>query len=255
MTQELIPLTISAIGNEEQKTVNARDLHAFLKVKTRFNDWIERRIADFGFVASVDFVSVTQKRVTGGTQTDYFLSLSMAKEIAMVERNTKGKQARLYFIECEKIAKAKALPTQFQIPQTMQEALRLAADQMDKNAALQKQIEADAPKVSAYDDLVDDTGLFTATAVAKILHMKRCDLFTWLKRNQVAYQQGKDWLPYSTWEKKQWAVVKIRELDNKKTGEPITSRRLRFTAAGIFQMHKMMQAQKINVPEQLDLDI
>lgn len=146
-------------------------------------------------------------------------------------------------------------PPAFQIPQTMQEALRLAADQMDKNAALQKQIEADAPKVSAYDDLVDDTGLFTATAVAKILHMKRCDLFTWLKRNQVAYQQGKDWLPYSTWEKKQWAVVKIRELDNKKTGEPITSRRLRFTAAGIFQMHKMMQAQKINVPEQLDLDI
>ena len=204
---------------------------------------------------SIDFVSVTQKRVIGGTQTDYFLSLSMAKEIAMVERNAKGKQARLYFIECEKIAKAKVLPTQFQIPQTMQEALRLAADQMDKNAALQKQIEADAPKVSAYDDLVDDTGLFTATAVAKILHMKRCDLFTWLKRNQVAYQQGKDWLPYSTWEKKQWAVVKIRELDNKKTGEPITSRRLRFTAAGIFQMHKMMQAQKINVPEQLDLDI
>lgn len=143
----------------------------------------------------------------------------------------------------------------FQIPQTMQEALRLAADQMDKNAALQKQIEADAPKVSAYDDLVDDTGLFTATAVAKILHMKRCDLFTWLKRNQVAYQQGKDWLPYSTWEKKQWAVVKIRELDNKKTGEPITSRRLRFTTAGIFQMHKMMQAQKNNVPEQLNLAI
>ena len=137
----------------------------------------------------------------------------------------------------------------------MQEALRLAADQMDKNAALQKQIEADAPKVSAYDDLVDDTGLFTATAVAKILHMKRCDLFTWLKRNQVAYQQGKDWLPYSSWEKKQWAVVKIRELDNKKTGEPITSRRLRFTTAGIFQMHKMMQAQKINVPEQLNLAI
>ena len=146
-------------------------------------------------------------------------------------------------------------PPAFQIPQTMQEALRLAADQMDKNAALQKQIEADAQKVSAYDDLVDDTGLFTATAVAKILHMKRCDLFTWLKRNQVAYQQGKDWLPYSSWEKKQWAVVKIRELDNKKTGEPITSRRLRFTAAGIFQMHKMMQGQKINVPEQLDLDI
>lgn len=259
MTQELIPLTISAIGNEEQKTVNARDLHAFLEIGKDFSSWIKGNIEKYGFVEGLDFVKVPAKSsspVLGSQEKiEYFLSLSMAKEIAMLTRNAKGKQARLYFIECEKIAKAKATPTQFQIPQTMQEALRLAADQMDKNAALQKQIEADAPKVSAYDDLVDDTGLFTATAVAKILHMKRCDLFTWLKRNQVAYQQGKDWLPYSTWEKKQWAVVKIRELDNKKTGEPITSRRLRFTAAGIFQMHKMMQAQKINVPEQLDLDI
>lgn len=259
MTQELIPLTVSAIGNEEQKTVNARDLHAFLEIGKDFSTWIKGNIEKYGFVEGLDFVKVPAKSsspVLGSQEKiEYFLSIGMAKEIAMLTRNAKGKQARLYFIECEKIAKAKALPTQFQIPQTMQEALRLAADQMDENAALQKQIEADAPKVSAYDDLVDDTGLFTATAVAKILHMKRCDLFTWLKRNQVAYQQGKDWLPYSTWEKKQWAVVKIRELDNKKTGEPITSRRLRFTAAGIFQMHKMMQAQKINVPEQLDLDI
>ena len=75
MTQELIPLTVATIGTEAQKTVNARDLHAFLEVKTRFNDWIERRIADFGFVESVDFVSVTQKRVTNNPKTNNRLLL------------------------------------------------------------------------------------------------------------------------------------------------------------------------------------
>lgn len=251
MLKELIPLTVSALGNEEQRTVNARDLHAFLEVKTRFNDWIERRIADFGFVESVDFVSVTQKRVTGGTQTDYFLSLSMAKEIAMVERNAKGKQARLYFIECEKIAKAKAAPA---LP-NYAEALRQLADKVEQNAVLQKQIEADAPKVSAYDNLVDDKGLYTATAVAKIFNMGRNELFTWAANNHVIYKQGKTWLPYATWINKRWAALKVTEGNNKTTGEAFSSQRLRFTASGIFQMHKSMKAQNIKVPEQLDLNI
>lgn len=133
------------------------------------------------------------------------------------------------------------------------EEQRIAAEK--KNEELTKRLQLAAPKVSAYNDLIDDQGTYNATAVAKILHMKRCDLFTWFKSNQVAYLQKDGWLPYSTWEKKQWALVKITEGNNKKTGEPFTSQRLRFTVAGIFQMHKMMQAQKINVPEQLNLNL
>ena len=47
---ELISLTQSAINGELQQTVNARELHAFLEVRTRFNDWIAARINEYGFI-------------------------------------------------------------------------------------------------------------------------------------------------------------------------------------------------------------
>lgn len=105
---ELISLTQSAINGELQQTVNARELHAFLEVQTRFNDWIAARIEKYGFVENQDFVSFlkTTKKPNGGRPAiDYHITLDMAKELAMVERNEKGKQARQYFIACEKLAK------------------------------------------------------------------------------------------------------------------------------------------------------
>ena len=105
---ELIKLNQSAINGELQQTVNARELHAFLEVRTRFNDWIAARINEYGFVENQDFVSFTENAVKmqkGRPSKEYQISLDMAKELAMVERNEKGKQARQYFITCEKLAK------------------------------------------------------------------------------------------------------------------------------------------------------
>ena len=105
---ELISLTQSAINGELQQTVNARELHAFLEVQTRFNDWIAARINEYGFIENQDFVSFTENPVKiqrGRPSKEYQISLDMAKELAMVERNEKGKQARQYFIGCEKLAK------------------------------------------------------------------------------------------------------------------------------------------------------
>ena len=105
---ELISLTQSAINGELQQTVNARELHAFLEVRTRFNDWIAARINEYGFIENQDFVSFTENPVKmqkGRPAIEYYITLDMAKELAMVERNEKGKQARQYFISCEKQAK------------------------------------------------------------------------------------------------------------------------------------------------------
>ena len=105
---ELISLTQSAINGELQQTVNARELHAFLEVQTRFNDWIAARIDEYEFIENQDFVSFTENPVKpqgGRPSKEYQISLDMAKELAMVERNEKGKQARQYFIACEKLAK------------------------------------------------------------------------------------------------------------------------------------------------------
>ena len=99
---ELIALNQSAINGELQQTVNARELHAFLQSKQEFTNWIKNRIDEYGFVECSDFLIILSKSTGGRPRTDYFLSLDMAKELAMVERTEKGKQARQYFIECEK---------------------------------------------------------------------------------------------------------------------------------------------------------
>ncbi|WP_375707586.1 antA/AntB antirepressor family protein [Bartonella sp. AA1HLJMS] len=138
----LIKITEQTIGKETVQTVNARELHTFLEVNIRFNDWTSRRVEEYSFQENQDFVSFTQKRVKpnasqenqgfvsfgknlpkpkgGRPSTEYHLTLDMAKELSMVERNEKGRQARRYFIECEKKLRNQAVDydndTRFDLP-------------------------------------------------------------------------------------------------------------------------------------------
>lgn len=126
----LIPLSNEQIGDSLVQTVNARELHSFLEVGKVFAAWIQDRIQQYAFIEDVDYVITVSK--TGirknVIQKDYFLSLDMAKELSMVERNQKGKEARQYFIRCEK----RAQQPQWNIPKTLPEALRLAAEQAEQ---------------------------------------------------------------------------------------------------------------------------
>ncbi len=98
----LIAIKEAIINNEVVHTVNAKELWKFLEVQTRFNDWIARQIEEYGFFEGNDFYSNLSKSTGGRQAKNYTLTLDMAKELAMVERNEKGKQARRYFIECER---------------------------------------------------------------------------------------------------------------------------------------------------------
>ncbi|WP_257812563.1 antA/AntB antirepressor family protein [Aggregatibacter actinomycetemcomitans] len=105
----LIQISNNKINNSEVKTVNARELHSFLEVSTRFSDWIQRRINEYEFIENQDFIVLlkNEKNPIGGRpQKEIHISIDMAKELSMVERNEKGKQARQYFIEMEKVAKS-----------------------------------------------------------------------------------------------------------------------------------------------------
>ena len=203
--QELIAVNPSHVSGQEIPTVNARDLHKFLESKKDFSSWVKDRIRKYGFTEGVDFIAITGSPKKGNGDfnptpaIDYHLTLDMAKELSMVERNDKGKQARQYFLACERKALASVQPaSQFAIPETLSEALRLAADAIDHNKRLEQQIIADRPKVQALDRISSADGMENITNTAKALQVRPKDLFGYLSANRWIYrrQGGKGWIAY-----------------------------------------------------------
>ena len=102
---ELIPLHSQTINGTTVETVSARELHSFLESKQDFSTWIKNRIEKYGFVENVDYLlhKIVEQAPSGAKhKTEYYITLDMAKQLAMVENNEKGMQVRKYFIECEK---------------------------------------------------------------------------------------------------------------------------------------------------------
>jgi phage anti-repressor protein len=88
-------------NDDGRQVVSARELHDFLEVGSRFNDWFNNMLK-YGFEENIDYTSFTKNLVSGGKTKEYALTLDMAKELSMIQRSDKGKQARKYFIDCEK---------------------------------------------------------------------------------------------------------------------------------------------------------
>lgn len=142
-----------------QQAVSARELYNFLEPTERFASWFERQL-QYGFVNGRDYLGCEVFNTLANQMlTDFFVSIDMAKEISMIQRSDKGKQARQYFIDCERKSKQPALP------QSFSEALLLAGK-------LQQQIEQNAPKVAHYDAVADRKTLLNATQVAQSVGLK-----------------------------------------------------------------------------------
>jgi phage anti-repressor protein len=107
LEQSIVPIyegkSITETCQTEQ-LVNARELHEFLEVRKDFTTWVKDRIDKYGFSENQDYILTFTKTGERGnvTKHDYILRLDVAKEIAMVENNDKGKMVRRYFIEAEK---------------------------------------------------------------------------------------------------------------------------------------------------------
>lgn len=129
----------------------------------------------------------------GHNKVEYYTTLKMAKELSMVERNEKGKQAREYFIECEEQLKAKQLPPQPQPPRTYSEALRELADSWDREQALLEQNKVMTPKAEYFDELVSRNLLTNFRDTAKEFGWKQKAFIEYLLSNQYIYrdQRGK----------------------------------------------------------------
>ncbi|EAI0449771.1 phage antirepressor Ant [Campylobacter coli] len=96
----LIPITNQTIG-AEINSVNAREIYKYIKITSNFAEWINRRINHYNFIENQDYI-IELVYTKGRPRKDYYVTLDMAKELCMVENNEKGRQARRYFIDCEK---------------------------------------------------------------------------------------------------------------------------------------------------------
>ena len=188
---ELISLNQSTINGEVQQTVNARELHAFLQSKQDFSTWIKNRIEKYDFVENQDF-AVSHKKMEnpqgGRPAIEYYITLDMAKELAMVERNDKGKQARQYFIECERKLRERQVKL---APKTYVEALRALADEVEAHNKTQEQLAIAAPKSEYFDKLVERNLLTNFTITAKEFGIKRKDLIDYLLANKYVYRDAR----------------------------------------------------------------
>ena len=169
---ELIKITY----NNDRPAVSARDLHDFLEVKTAYKDWFPR-MCEYGFTEGEDFCSFLSESTGGRPAQDAVLTIDMAKEICMIQRNEKGKQARQYFLQIEK---------DWNSPEkVMARALQIANDKLLR---LEAKVEADAPKGLFADAVSASRASILVGELAKLLRQNGKEigqnrLFRWLREN------------------------------------------------------------------------
>lgn len=199
--RELITIKQNEAG---EQLVSARELHQFLEVASRFNDWIENRIKKYGFIENYDYTKILVECIRGQNKYDYIVKLDVAKELSMVENNTKGREARIYFIECEKRLKEVAQP---KLPKTYLEALKELVKVEEEKIALEYRV----------NNLVHSKKLYTTTEIAKELGFKSANaLNNILEEDKIQYKVNGTWVLCSKYSDKEYVSIKQTELDNGK---------------------------------------
>lgn len=171
--------------NADRITLSARELYEFLEVGAHFKDWFPR-MCEYGFEEKKDFRSILSKSTGGRPATDYEITLDMAKELAMLQRNEKGKEARHYFIEIEK---------KWNSPEfIMKRALQIADQKVN---ALMLENNEMKPKADYFDNLVERNLLTNFRDTAKELKVSQKELINLLLEEKYIYRdQRRKLKPY-----------------------------------------------------------
>ena len=226
--KELIKVTYE----NDRPAVSARDLHDFLEVKTAYKDWFPR-MCEYGFTSGEDFnplkierVQNEGERVVTRTVDDAVLTIDMAKEICMIQRNEKGKLARQYFIQLEK---------DWNSPEKIMARALQIAERKIKN--LEDKAAADRPKVLFADAVSASHTSILVGDLAKLLRQNGVDigqnrLFKFLREKGYLCGGGERYnLPTQRSMDREWFQVKETTI-NQPDGSIRVTRTMKVTGKG-----------------------
>ena len=178
------------VNENQEPVVNGRELYQALGIDSNYTTWFNR-MCDYGFSEGIDFLPILEKSTGGRPEVNHAIKLDMAKEIAMIQRNEKGKEVRQYFIQVEK---------EFNSPEKiMARALKIAENKLNvlqlENAEQKKVIEEQKPKVLFADSVETAKTSILIGEFAKILKQNGVDigqnrLFDWLRNNNYLIKTG-----------------------------------------------------------------
>lgn len=195
--------------DNNRPTVLGRDLHELLEVQTPYHKWFPR-MTEYGFTENVDYMTMDKNVLRSDgvempqTQKDHQLTIEMAKELCMLQRTEKGKQARQYFIQLEK---------DWNSPEkVMARALVIAQDRIKSlevtNAVQQQQIAELNPKATYYDLVLQCPDLISVTELAKDYGKSAKWLNKILAENKIQFKQSGIWFLYDKYAKKGYTSTK-----------------------------------------------
>jgi phage antirepressor protein len=213
---ELIKIEVK----DGQQLASGRELHKFLEIGTEYMKWFSRMI-NYGFVENVDFIVIVKNdeddTAFGGIRksTDHLIKLNMAKEISMLQRNEKGKEARTYFIKCEEAWNSPEMI----LARANQIQSRMIEDYTKKIEVLENKIQEDKPKVEFYNDVTDSKHTCDMQTVAKVLNFKgvgRNTLFEILRNENILQPDNK---PYQKFVDAGWFRLIETKYNDEMSGE------------------------------------
>nr|DAP00963.1 MAG TPA: antirepressor protein [Caudoviricetes sp.] len=233
-------------NSNEDPAVSGRQLHEVLGIETRYSDWFPR-ICEYGFTEGVDFNSLIfeQVQLEGNREVkrslqDHLIKIDMAKEICMIQRSDKGKQARQYFIQIEK---------DYNSPEKiMARALRIAEKELSTlrldNKVKEQQIAELKPKADYHDLILQCPGLLSVTEISKDYGMGAKTLNKLLHELGVQYNQSGIWFLYSKYQDKGYTQTKTY-VYNKLDGTQGTSVQTYWTQKGRLFLYDLLKRNEI----------
>lgn len=251
---ELIKVTQNEKG---EQLVSGRELHEFLEVKSKYVDWFNRMV-EYGFVENVDFTTINEvsqkkegSRTVNREQINHAISLSMAKELSMIQRTEKGKQARLYFIECEKQLKNNV--ASYTIEDKIERAKRWIEEQEEARRQIAEAQRKEQIAVQVKEQVIDavknilDTGKgYTVSEVAKTLCFKgmgETNMFKYLRSINMLCSDKASWnepTQVAINSKRFYSDVKQRK---NKDGELVEYTQAKITKKGILYLYDRLKKE------------